>query len=47
MFYPYGSNGESFIYTFWIDKNGNFHEPFAVDPMTGKEVDIWTGKASN
>ena len=45
MFYPYGSNGESFIYTFWIDKDGNFHEPFAVDPMTGKEVDIWTGAA--
>lgn len=42
-FYPYGKEGSSFIYTTWVGEDGNFHEPFAVDPKTGKEVDIWTG----
>ena len=42
-FFPYGSEGQSFIYTTWVGEDGNFHEPFAVDPKTGKEVDIWTG----
>ena len=42
-FFPYGSEGQSFIYTTWVGEDGNFHEPFAINPKTGKEVDIWTG----
>ena len=42
-FYPYGDEGLTYIYTTWVGEDGNFHEPFAVDPKTGKEVDIWTG----
>ena len=42
-FFPYGSSGKTYIYTTWVGEDGNFHEPFAVDAITGKEVDIWTG----
>ncbi len=44
-FYPYGSSKQTFIYTTWVGEDGNFHEPFAIDPATGAEVDIWTGAA--
>ena len=44
-FFPYGSSQNTFIYTTWVGEDGNFHEPFAVDPVTGKEVNIWTGAA--
>ena len=44
-FFPYGSSKQTFIYTTWVGEDGNFHEPFAIDPATGKEVDIWTGLA--
>jgi hypothetical protein len=44
-FYPYGSEGESYIYLTWVGEDGNFHEPFAIDPSTGEEVDIWTTTA--
>jgi hypothetical protein len=43
-FYPYGTSEMTFIYTTWVGEDGNFHEPFAVDAVTGEEVDIWTGK---
>ena len=42
-FYPYGTSGCTYIYTTWVGEDGNFHEPFAIDPTTGEEVDIWTG----
>ena len=42
-FYPYGDEGQTYIYTTWVGEDGNFHEPFAIDPKTGAEVDIWTG----
>lgn len=42
-FFPYGSSGNTYIYTTWVGEDGNFHEPFAIDAKTGKEVDIWTG----
>ena len=44
-FYPYGTSKCTFIYTTWVGEDGNFHEPFAIDPATGLEVDIWTGVA--
>lgn len=44
-FYPYGSEGESYIYLTWVGEDGNFHEPFAIDPSTGEEIDIWTTAA--
>lgn len=40
-FFPYGSNGATFIYTTWVCEDGNFHEPFAIDPVTGEEVSLW------
>lgn len=42
-FFPYGTEGLTYIYTTWVGEDGNFHEPFAIDPKTGLEVDIWTG----
>ena len=44
-FFPYGASKSTFIYTTWVGEDGNFHEPFAIDPATGLEVDIWTGAA--
>ena len=44
-FFPYGTEGMSYIYATWVGEDGNFHEPFAINPKTGKEVDIWTGNA--
>lgn len=44
-FYPYGTSKMTFIYTTWVGEDGNFHEPFAIDAVTGEEVDIWTGAA--
>ena len=44
-FYPYGTSKCTFIYTTWVGEDGNFHEPFAIDPATGLEVNIWTGVA--
>ena len=41
IFYPYGTADMTFIYTTWVGEDGNFCEPFAVDPMTGEEVDLW------
>lgn len=43
-FFPYGTSGMTYIYTTWVGEDGNFHEPFAIDAVTGKEVDIWTGE---
>ena len=40
-FFPYGSSGATFIYTTWVCEDGNFHEPFAIDPTTGEEVSLW------
>ena len=40
-FFPYGSSGATFIYTTWVCEDGNFHEPFAIDPTTGEEVPLW------
>ena len=40
-FFPYGSSGSTFIYTTWVCEDGNFHEPFAIDPITGEEVSLW------
>ena len=34
-----GVRGEHMIFTTWVDPDGNFHEPFLVDPTTGKEVE--------
>ena len=42
-FFPYGTEGLTYIYTTWVGEDGNFHEPFAIDPKTGLEVDLWTG----
>ena len=44
-FFPYGKEDYSFIYITWVGEDGNFHEPFAINPKNSKEVDIWTGKA--
>ena len=41
IFFPYGSSGTTFIYTTWVGEDGNFCEPFAVDPLTGAEVELW------
>lgn len=41
IFFPYGSEGTTFIYTTWVGKDGNFCEPFAVDPATKKEAPLW------
>ena len=41
IFFPYGSKDSTFIYTTWVGEDGNFCEPFAVDPMTGEEVSLW------
>lgn len=40
-FFPYGSAEVTFIYTTWVGEDGNFHEPFAIDPMTGAEASLW------
>ncbi|MBO5697708.1 MAG: hypothetical protein J6R90_04860 [Alistipes sp.] len=40
-FYPYGSSEITFIYTTWVGEDGNFHEPFAIDAITGEEVSLW------
>lgn len=40
-FFPYGASGQTFIYTTWVCEDGNFHEPFAIDPITGEEVSLW------
>ena len=34
---PQGNKLESMIYTTWVDSDGNFHEPFAVSPVTWNE----------
>ncbi len=44
-FFPYGKEDNSFIYVTWVGEDGNFHEPFAINPKNSKEVDIWTGAA--
>ena len=44
-FFPYGKEDYSFIYITWVGEDGNFHEPFAINPKNSKEVDIWTGNA--
>ena len=44
-FFPYGKEDSSFIYVTWVGEDGNFHEPFAINPKNSKEVDIWTGAA--
>ena len=36
----YGTKDESMIYTTWVDKDGNFHEPFVINPVTGKEIPL-------
>lgn len=41
IFFPYGSSEMTFIYTTWVGEDGNFCEPFAIDPLTGEEVDLW------
>ena len=41
IFFPYGSADNTFIYTTWVGEDGNFCEPFAVDPLTGAEVALW------
>ena len=41
IFFPYGSADMTFIYTTWVGEDGNFCEPFAIDPLTGEEVDLW------
>lgn len=41
IFFPYGSANNTFIYTTWVGEDGNFCEPFAVDPLTGEEVSLW------
>jgi hypothetical protein len=41
IFFPYGSSGMTFIYTTWVGEDGNFCEPFAIDPLTGNEVELW------
>ena len=41
IFFPYGSSDNTFIYTTWVGEDGNFCEPFAIDPMTGEEVSLW------
>ena len=42
IFFPYGSeDGATLIYTTWVGKDGNFCEPFAVDPTTKKEAPLW------
>ena len=41
IFFPYGSKDSTFIYTTWVGEDGNFCEPFAIDPMTGEEVSLW------
>ena len=41
IFFPYGSADTTFIYTTWVGEDGNFCEPFAVDPLTGAEVSLW------
>ena len=40
IFFPYGSKDNTFIYTTWVGEDGNFCEPFAIDPMTGEEVSL-------
>ena len=42
-FFPYGKEDYSFIYVTWVGEDGNFHEPFAINPKNSEEVDIWTG----
>ena len=44
IFFPYGSSGMTFIYTTWVGEDGNFCEPFAIDPITGNEVELWASK---
>jgi hypothetical protein len=44
IFFPYGSSGMTFIYTTWVGEDGNFCEPFAIDPVTGNEVELWASK---
>lgn len=34
---PQGLKAESYIYTTWVDPDGNFHEPFVVSPVTWDE----------
>ena len=34
---PQGSKLSSLIYTTWVDEDGNFHEPFVVNPVTWAE----------
>ena len=41
IFFPYGSADMTFIYTTWVGEDGNFCEPFAIDPLTGEEVELW------
>ncbi len=41
IFFPYGSSEMTFIYTTWVGEDGNFCEPFAIDPLTGEEVELW------
>ena len=41
IFFPYGSSDNTFIYTTWVGEDGNFCEPFAIDPLTGEEVSLW------
>ena len=41
IFFPYGSSGMTFIYTTWVGEDGNFCEPFAINPLTGAEVELW------
>ncbi len=41
IFFPYGTKDNTFIYTTWVGEDGNFCEPFAIDPMTGEEVSLW------
>ena len=41
IFFPYGSSESTFIYTTWVGEDGNFCEPFAIDPLTGEEVSLW------
>jgi hypothetical protein len=41
IFFPYGSSEMTFIYTTWVGEDGNFCEPFAIDPLTGEEVSLW------
>ena len=40
-FFPYGTSEVTFIYSTWVGEDGNFHEPFAIDAITGEEVELW------